>query len=367
MINNLSKVIFIIPSLDAGGIETYTLRFLRYSKDNIDAHVIVRSNAKGALHEDYLKETKNLYFMPLGYFNIKSISNYFNLFRTLKPVAVVDFNANFAGLPMFIAKVAGIQKRIAFYRQGKNHYKNNFIKNSYNLFVNRLVFQFSTSILANSQAAINFFFPYRNSNDCRFEVIANGVNITDYDFEETKESIQEDLNIPKGKFIIGHVGRLDAAKNHSTILKVAQKLIQKNKEVHFVFCGIGTENIYPLAKELQIEKYSTLLGFRRDVPRVLKALDLFFFPSLTEGQPNALIEAMVSDIEIVSSNIPSILECVPESKHGNLFNPKDVIGFEKAICNILNNKNKKSISIKEEVKLQFDSTTNFKLFLNKII
>jgi glycosyltransferase involved in cell wall biosynthesis len=367
MTNNLSKVIFIIPSLDPGGIETYTLRFLRYSKNSIDPYIIVRSNSKGALHEDYLKETKNLYFMPLGYFNIQSLLQYFNLFRNLKPVAIVDFNANFAGLPVLLAKAAGIKKRIAFYRQGKNHYKNGLIKNSYNLFVNRLVFQFSTSILANSQAAIIFFFPYRNRMDLRFDVIANGVNITDYDFEETKESIQEDLNIPRGKFIIGHVGRLDAAKNHSTILKVAQELIKKNKEVHFVFCGIGTENIYTLAKELQIEKYITILGFRRDVPRVLKALDLFFFPSLTEGQPNALIEAMVSDIEIVSSNIPSILECVPESKHGHLFNPNDVNGFEKAICSILNNKNQKSISIKEEVKLQFDSTTNFKLFLNKII
>lgn len=362
-----TKVIFIIPSLDPGGIETYTLRFLRYSKDNIDPYIIVRSKAQGALKEDYLKETKNLYFMPLGYFNILNSIKYFKLFRRVKPFGVIDFNANFAGLPMFIAKIAGIKKRVAFYRQGKNHYKNGLLKNSYNLFVNRLVFHFSTCILANSQAAIDFFFPARNSNDCRFDVIPNGVNITDYDFKETKESIQEDLNIPKGKFIIGHVGRLDPAKNHFTILKVAQKLIEKNKEVHFVFCGIGTKNIYPYAKELQIEEYITILGFKRDVPRVLKALDLFFFPSLTEGQPNALIEAMVSGIEIISSNIPPIMECVPLSKHSNLFNPKDMIGFEKAICSILENKNQKSTSIKEEVILKFDSTTNFKLFLNKII
>jgi glycosyltransferase involved in cell wall biosynthesis len=367
MSNNKNKVIFIIPSLDPGGIETYTLRFLRYSKDNIEPYIIIRSKNKGALHEDYLKETKNLYFIPLGYLNVHSLLKYFKIFRALKPIAVVDFNANFAGLTIFLAKVARIKKRIAFYRQGKNHYKKGLIKNSYNLFVNKLVFNFATSILANSQAATAFFFPYRKSNDLRFDVIANGVNITDYNFEETKESIQTDLNIPKEKFIIGHVGRLDPAKNHSTILKVAKKLIKKNKGVHFVFCGIGTENIYPLAKELKIEEYITILGFRRDVPRVLKALDLFFFPSLTEGQPNALIEAMVSDVEIISSNIPPIMECVPESKHCNLYNPNDVNGFEKAICIILEQNEHKKTSIKDEVKLKFDSSTNFKLFLNKII
>jgi hypothetical protein len=43
------------------------------------------------------------------------------------------------------------------------------------------------------------------------------------------------------------------------------------------------------------------------------------------------------------------------------------MGFEKAICSILENRDKRCISIKEEVKLKFDSTTNFKLFLNKII
>ena len=367
MIKDKNKVLFIIPSLNPGGIETYTLRFLRYAKDGIDPYIIVRSKAKGELYEDYLKETKNLFFIPLGSFNLLNIIKYFNLFRKLKPIAVVDFNANFAGLPMFIAKMAGIKKRITFYRQGKNHYTTSFLKNSYNLFVNKLVFKFATSILANSQAAIDFFFHYRNSTDLRFEVITNGVNISDYSFEETKDSIKTDLNIPKEKFIIGHVGRLDPAKNHTTILKVAQELIKKNKGVHFVFCGIETEKIYPLAKELNIEKHITILGFRRDIPRVLKSFDLFFFPSLTEGQPNALIEAMVSNIEIVSSNIPPILECVPKSKHSNLFNPKDVARFEKAICAVLENQNQKSPSIIEEVKLKFDSSTNFKLFLNKLI
>jgi glycosyltransferase involved in cell wall biosynthesis len=362
-----TKIIFLIPSLDAGGIETYMLRFLRYAKGNFEPYIIVRSQHKGDLYEDYLKETKNILFLPLGYFNLRNLFMYYKLFCLIKPKTVVDFNANFAGLPMFIAKRARIAKRIAFYRQGKNHYGASFFKNIYNNCVNKFVSHYSTGILSNSQAALEYFFSYRKRTDTRFEVIANGVNITDYNFEETKESIQTDLNIPKEKFIIGHVGRLDPAKNHSTILKVAQKLIKKNKGVHFVFCGIGTENIYPLAKELKIEEYITVLGFRRDVPRVLKALDLFFFPSLTEGQPNALIEAMVSDIEILSSNIPPIMECVPESKHCNLYNPNDVNGFEKAICSILEQNEHKKTSIKDEVKLKFDSSTNFKLFLNKII
>jgi glycosyltransferase involved in cell wall biosynthesis len=365
--NTKTKIIFLIPSLDAGGIETYTLRFLKYAKGNFEPYIIVRSQHKGDLYEDYLKETKNILFFPLGYFNLRNLFKYYKLFCLIKPKTVVDFNANFAGLPMFIAKRAEIVKRIAFYRQGKNHYGSGFFKNIYNNCVNKLVFHYATDILSNSHAALEYFFSYRNCTDTRFEVISNGINVKDYNFEETQEAIQKDLNIPLGNFVIGHVGRFDPAKNHQTILDVASLLLSREKKVHFVFCGLGTEKIHSIAKELQIEKHITVLGFRRDIPRVLKALDLFFFPSITEGQPNALIEAMVSDIPVLASNIPAIQECVPVVLHSNLYEPNDVDAFEKAVGRLLDEKGFDKIDIKEEIKTKFDATTNFKLFLNKIV
>lgn len=363
---NRVKVCFIIPTLDPGGIETYTLRFIKYSKNFIEPHIIVRSNFKGKLYEDYLNETNNIYFQPLGYFNVYNLSKYLKLFKKIRPNTVVDFNANFAGLTMLIAKIIHIEKRIAFYRQGKNHYKNSFLRNIYNKFSNQLVFKYSTAILSNSQASIDFFFPYIKSHDIRFEVIPNGIKISDYDLIESKEKIRISLNLPRGAFIIGNVGRHDPLKNHITILKVAKKLIELNKNVHFVFCGIGTEKLNLLVEKMKLKEFITILGFRRDVPRVLKALDLFFFPSISEGQPNALLEAMISGIEFISSNIPSIVECVPESKYSNLFNFDDVLGFQEAILRIIDNQEIEKDVIKKLISNKFDSNINFELFLKKI-
>src|SRR5690606_33929956 len=50
---------------------------------------------------------------------------------------------------------------------------------------------------------------------------------------------------------------------------------------------------------------------RPDIPKVLNTLDCYYFPSITEGQPNALIEAMISGLPIVASDIDPIKECVP--------------------------------------------------------
>ena len=67
-----------------------------------------------------------------------------------------------------------------------------------------------------------------------------------------------------------------------------------------------------------------LMGNRRDVLDILKCLDVYYFPSISEGQPNALIEAMASGVPIVASNYESIVESVPEHVRPNLVSPYDI-------------------------------------------
>jgi glycosyltransferase involved in cell wall biosynthesis len=229
--------------------------------------------------------------------------------------------------------------------------------------MNRLVFKNATHILFNSHAAIEFFFPERFSTDTRFKVIYNGVNIEEYNLKESKESIREDLGIPINAFVVGHAGRLNKAKNHEMILKVFQHLQQEDFKSFLVLCGKDTEKLVPQLEALGIQEKTLVLGYRKDVPRVLKSLDCFLFPSLTEGQPNALIEAMVSEIPIVASDIPSIKECVPSKIADTLKKPLDVQGFKNEILNIFK-KNKKQVSL--EIRHKFNHNINFGI-LKKIL
>lgn len=320
---NRKKICFLIPSVKSGGIETYLLRFLRFLEEDIDVTVLVRNRSKGELYEDYKNTGAKIHLQPLGYFNLKSINWYYRFFKQQQFDTICDFNANFAGIPIWLSKRAGVKNRIAFYRQGKDHFKSSLIKKTYNQLVKSLVFKSSTQVLSNSYAALNYFYPNRR-DDKRFKVIYNGMNVSDFIFEQKNNFIRKELQIPEDAFVVCHSGRLDPVKNHKKILEVAKKLIDKDKNIFFILCGLSTELLQEEVNALVIADNVRLLSYRKDVPQILNESDLFFFPSLTEGQPNALIEAMLMGMPFVASNIEPIKEIVPFDFRAFLINPLDV-------------------------------------------
>lgn len=85
-----------------------------------------------------------MFFMPLGYFNQAKWVAYYQFFRSNRFDTICDFNANFAGLPLLIAKLTGIRKELYFYRQGKDHFKPTAVRRLYNSIMNRSVFRYAT-------------------------------------------------------------------------------------------------------------------------------------------------------------------------------------------------------------------------------
>lgn len=362
MSKNKKKVCFLIPSVKSGGIETYLLRFLNYLNGSMEVTVLVRGNSKGELFEAYTKTGVRIVIKPLGYFNLSSMYWYYRFFKREKFDTVCDFNANFAGLPMFLTKVVGTKKRITFYRQSSHHFNTSKLKLAYTNLMNHLVYWNSTAIYSNSEAAFQFFFKEEYKKDTRFKVIKNGVNIQEYLALEnySKSSIRAKLELPLDKFIIGHTGRFAEAKNHYFLLDVASKLIAKDKTIYIVLIGNETEKLVPYINKLNISENVRVLGFKKNIPEYLRAFDLFFFPSITEGQPNALIEAMVAGLPVVASNISSILECFPKNSEHILIDPNNVNQAFEMIQEAMKNLNKSIL--KQHATNNFDSKVQFKIF-----
>lgn len=362
---NKNRVLFLIPSVGSGGIETYLLSFLQEKKFGLNTTIIVRSNQTGDLMEEYKALHIPILFMPLHYFNPFRWLAYFNYFKKESFNTICDFNANFAGITMMIAKLAKVENRIAFYRQGKDHFKPSLIKNGYNYMMNRLVFRNATKILANSTAGMDYFFPSRKQSDPRFTVLYNGVNINKISVRTDKVKVKKKIGIPVDSFIIGHVGRVDKSKNHSTILKVASEIIKNNSKVFLVLCGNATDTLNNAVNELGISANTRLMGFRSDVYSIMQIFDVFYFPSITEGQPNALLEAMVLGIPIITSDIKPIREIMPEDTL--LYNPYDTINVIKKIIDIMKNGDRyASENYIEYVSKKFNSKENFDRFLEII-
>lgn len=152
-----------------------------------------------------------------------------------------------------------------------------------------------------------------------FQIPGVGVNIAKYaDVPESKESIRQELGIPKDAFYLLSVGELNHNKNHEVILRAMAQI--PNKEIYYGICGRGyhEEYLHDLAKELKIEERALLFGFRNDIPKMLKAADVFVFPSLREGLGIAAIEAMAAGLPMITSDCRGTREYMEESITGRM-------------------------------------------------
>ena len=109
MDNERKKVLFLIPTTGSGGIESYLLRFIKQSTIKINASIIVRGDKQGELLSEYTALELPLYFMPLTYFSVVNWIRYYRYFKKGRFDTICDFNANFAGIPMLLAKLAGFK------------------------------------------------------------------------------------------------------------------------------------------------------------------------------------------------------------------------------------------------------------------
>lgn len=366
MKNNKPKVCFLIPSVASGGLEVYTLRFINFLNGEFDITIIVRNNTKAELYESYLATGVNLVFMPLGFYDPLKMFSYYRFFKKMKFDIVCDFNANFAGIPMMLSKWAGVKRRIAYYGQSSHHFKKTNFRLAYTNCLNYFVNKYSTRIFANSVTGLDFFFQKKWNNDPRFKVIRNGIDLKCIlSIKETKEEMKDKLCLPKTKFIIGHTGRFAEAKNHYFILNVAKKLVAIDNDFYFVLLGNGTTKLQSYVEELGIEKNVAIFGFKKNVPEYLKAFDIYFFPSITEGQPNALIEAMASGTPIVASDIQPIIETLPDNAHKSLVSPTDVNAAVSKILEV--KKNPKNYIYDEFAIAKYAPEIQFKIFKDSLV
>jgi glycosyltransferase involved in cell wall biosynthesis len=369
-LKNRKKVLFILPTLHSGGTENYALRFCKYYQYEIDFYVISLYPHKGDLHTKFEELGVKLKYLSIGYLNpLKSVT-YYQFLKRNNFDSVCAFNGTFAGIPIFISKFAGIEKRIVFYRRSSPAFNPNFFNKIYFYFAGILVRKFATSILSNSKAAFSNLFPNNVNLSNRFKVILNGVDPQLIHSSKTKDECRLRFKIPKDSFVVGHVGRYDPAKNHKFIFSCAQKLLSREKKYLFVFCGKDTDSE---EFKSEITKFGLIenclcLGLREDLEDVYKVFDIFFFPSVTEGQPNALIEAMLAGLPILASDIEPIKETVPVDFIPKLFPITDEDFVCKMVMKLKNNPELRSgFTLRDFAVLRFNPESRFVEFKHELV
>lgn len=168
-----------------------------------------------------------------------------------------------------------------------------------------------------------------------------GIGIDIDKFKNVKVNRKEkraELGVNEEDTMIISVGDLTRRKNHEVVIKAIAKL--GNPGIRYVICGKGELEDYlkVMVSDLGLEGKVIFAGYRKDVNQILKASDVFIFPSLWEGLGLAGIEAMCARIPVIASRRHGILEYSLENETAILCEPKDVDCIASAIERLLNDK-----------------------------
>ena len=148
-----------------------------------------------------------------------------------------------------------------------------------------------------------------------------------------RSAVRAALGLGDSDAVVITVGEHSVRKNHETVLSAVAPL----PGVHVLLCGVGErhEALEAQARALGMADRTHFLGFRRDVPELLAASDVFVFPSLQEGLPVAQMEAMAAGLPCVVSDVRGNRDLIARGEGGFLRAPRDARGFSEDIARLL--------------------------------
>ncbi|MDI6695352.1 MAG: glycosyltransferase family 4 protein [Anaerolineales bacterium] len=173
----------------------------------------------------------------------------------------------------------------------------------------------------------------------QYHLIRSSIPLEDFDpAKYSRQEVRQELGLPTDAPVIGNVGRFSPQKNPLVWAQVAGLIGRALPQARFLLVGDG-----PLRHELQenlaqegIAERTVLTGLRRDVPRLLAAMDIFLLTSLWEGLPRVIPQAMAMRLPIVAARVDGIAEAVQNGVTGYLFDPDDTNGIAQACVTLIN-------------------------------
>jgi glycosyltransferase involved in cell wall biosynthesis len=227
-----------------------------------------------------------------------------------------------AGVPVVIASVHGN------YRKDKRLNRR---------IVNMLLAGVTDRIVAVSDAIEDDIKRYDKINPGKLLVFRNGVDTRIFDPGREFTDIRSALPLRENEIVIGFIGRLVVNKGLLYLMEALSLLKKDYKNLRLMIIGEGSlrGELEDRAKELQLEDRISFLGERRDIPEALYSIDIFAIPSIAEGLPNALLEAMSMARPIVATEVGGIPEVIKNRESGLLVKPKDPGGLAEAIKTLI--------------------------------
>lgn len=216
-----------------------------------------------------------------------------------------------------LARAAGIPRIVTSLRARNAHYR------LWQLLLVRATMPWAQAVIINSPATGPFAVGAEGARPGGLVYIPNGVSAAQYDAPMAREALRAELGLDPETTLVGAVGRLTHQKGLDLLIDALA--VSGLPGVHLLLAGAGEEEgrLRAQARRLGLGERVHFAGYRRDVPQLLGALDLYVHPARFEGMPNALLEAMAAGCPIVATDVDGNSELIRDGEHGWLV-PADV-------------------------------------------
>lgn len=299
------RILQIGMSYNPGGIESFVMNY-------------VRELTKQGVHFDFISMFPKLAYedeiTALGgkvYHTVDGRKRPITFYRQMKKILrmrhydAVHVNMLSAAniVPVMTARHLGVKKVIA---HSHNSSTPGVVRNLLHGVNKPFLSCFATDYFACSQVAAEWLFTGKVLKSGKVRLIHNALRLEDFLCSEMQRAEAKKQFQLEDKFVIGHVGRFEEQKNHLYLIEIMKAFTEKRDDVVLLLIGTGEleTEVRRKVQEYGLEKQVQFLGLRKDVPELLKAMDLFLFPSLFEGLPLVLLEAQATGIlSVVSSAV----------------------------------------------------------------
>lgn len=324
--NNL-KITLIIPTMNQGGAERVMSElansFVNFA--NVQVHLILLAKS-----DDFYKIDKRIALHRLGFENKGKVSKMVSEYRTLislrkvlkeqKPDAVLSFMEKFNSFSIIASAFLGLK---IFVSDRSNPLKEVPKTTEW---LRKLTYKYATGIIAQTQFAKEVLEAKTKNSNIR--VISNPV-----------KEIKKYPNIDKDKIIL-NVGRLVAEKGQKYVIEAFADLNRSDWKLVILGEGPLRNELQALVNSYQLNDNVLLLGSVQNVDEWLAKASIFVFPSISEGFPNALVEAMSAGLPCVSFDCDAgPRDIIKNEKNGFIIPIKNVESLKKLINNLIEDEN----------------------------
>ena len=172
----------------------------------------------------------------------------------------------------------------------------------------------------------------------RSTVIYNGINTNKFNPEKSYHDIRKEFNISKDKTLIGFIVRMTIQKDPLTLITAMKIVLEQTNDIVLIMIGEGDlkDQAVQMVTELGLEANIIFENFRQDVPDILNAIDIYCLPSLWEGLPIGILEAMAMGKVVIATPIDGTKEILIHNQNGIIVPVKNSKRLAEAILDVHN-------------------------------